>query len=166
MTREDLLAQLKDIRPPAEPAWWLPAPGHLAVGLVLLGVIALLLAWFRRGRTSRTLLRARDELRRIEIRQARYPDNPRLVRDLAGWLKRVSLLAFPERRLQGVTGEAWLDFLDGSLGDERFSRGAGRIFGGDVYRQNPALDADGLLELCEQWLTAITPRLRKGPDHA
>ena len=166
MTREDLLAQLKDIRPPVEPAWWLPAPGHLAVGLVLLAAAALLLAWFRRRRTSRTLLRARDELRRIEARQECDPDAVRLARDLAGWLKRVSLLAFPERRLQGVTGEAWLDFLDRSLGDERFSRGAGRVFGGDVYRQNPALDADELLELCAHWLTAITPRLRKGPDHA
>jgi hypothetical protein len=40
------------------------------------------------------------------------------------------------------------------------------VFGGDVYRQNPTVDADGLLALCEQWLEAVAPRLRRGPGDA
>ncbi|MGD8421080.1 MAG: DUF4381 domain-containing protein [Gammaproteobacteria bacterium] len=166
MTREDLLSQLKDISPPTEPAWWLPATGHLLIGLAALAAIALMLAWLWRRRGSRRLRRARDELRRIEARQAGDPDAGRLARELAGWLKRVSLIAFPERRPQGLTGEAWLAFLDGSIGADRFSRGPGRVFGADVYRRDPPLDADELLELCAQWLSGIAPRLRGGRGNA
>ena len=160
MTREELLAQLRDIRPPGEPAWWLPAPGHLALGLLALALLVLLAAWLWKRRADRRLLRATRELRRIEARHAREPDSARLAYELSSWLKRVSLLAFPDERLQGLAGNGWLEFLDRSIGDRRFTGGAGRVFGGEVYRRNPELDAAGLLELCDQWLSRIAPRLR------
>lgn len=163
MTREELLAQLRDIRPPAEPAWWLPGPGHMVLALLLLALFALLLVWLARRRADRRLTRARDELRHIEARHARDPDAARLARELAGWLKRVSLLAFPGRQLEGLTGRAWLEFLDQSIGGNRFSDGAGRVFGSEVYRRAPVFDSSGLLQLCEQWLTRIAPRLRGRP---
>lgn len=163
MTREELLAQLKDISPPAEPSWWLPAPGHIALGLLGLALLAVLLARLARRRADRRLTRARNELRLIESRHARDPDSARLAHELAGWLKRVSLLAFPGRRLEGLTGRAWLEFLDRSIGDPRFTGGAGRVFGSEVYRRAPDFDSDGLLRLCEQWLLRIAPRLRGRP---
>jgi hypothetical protein len=161
MTREDLLAQLRDIRPPQEPAWWLPAPGHLALGVLGLALLVLLLVWLYRRRADRRLLRATRELRHIEARHARDPDSARLALELSGWLKRVSLLAFPGQRLESLTGTAWLEFLDRGIGDDRFSGGAGRAFGSEIYRRNPDFDPLQLLELCEQWLSRIAPRLRR-----
>jgi len=167
MTREELLSQLKDIRPPTEPAWWLPASGHLAAGLVLLVLTAILGYWLLRRRADRLLLEARRELRRIEADHAADDDASRLARALAAWLKRVALQAFPGQRLEGVTGGAWLEFLDRGVDGRGFSRGPGRVFGADIYR--PRLTADGgeancaaLLELCESWLRGIAPQLRRG----
>lgn len=161
MTREELLAQLRDIRPPEEPAWWLPAPGHLVLGALALALLALLVAWLLRRRADRRLLRARQELRLIETRHTSAPDTARLAHELSSWLKRVSLQAFPGQRLEGLTGEAWLAFLDRSIGDDRFTSGAGRAFGSEIYRKAPRLDASVLLALCEQWLSRIAPQLRR-----
>lgn len=167
MTREDLLAQLQDIRPPLEPAWWLPAPGQQALGLLLLAGLAILIIWLLRRRANRLLIQARRELRRIEIEHAGTPDAAGLAVELAAWLKRVALQAFPEQRLESVTGDAWLEFLDRGVHGQRFSRGAGRVFGADIYRSRPGSGAAGcdgaeLLALCERWLTGIAPRLRSG----
>lgn len=162
MTREELLAQLKDIRSPLEPAWWLPAPGHLAGGLLLSILLAVVLIWLLRRRADRRLIQARRELRRIASEHAAGRDTHALARVLAAWLKRIALQAFPEQRLESVTGAAWLEFLDRGIDGKRFSQGPGRVFGSDIYRPAPVLrgDARTLLDLCDAWLTGIAPRLR------
>lgn len=161
MTRDELLRQLRDISPPAEPAWWLPAPGHIALLLVLLTLVAILVYWRARRRSGQLLEQARSELRRIEAEHARDGDASRLSRQLAGWLKRVALAAYPEKRLEGLTGRAWLEFLDQSPGGPVFSAGAGRVFAGDVYRRDVGADAEELLHLCERWLDGLRPRLQR-----
>ena len=162
MTREQLLEQLRDIRPPLEPAWWLPAPAHLAAGLVLLALLVLGAIWLLRRRSNRRLILAKRELRRIAAEHAGDDDAMRLARALAPWLKRVALQAFPGQRIEAVTGTAWLEFLDRGIGDQRFSRGVGKVFGADIYRPVTAcgVDAHALLELCDSWLAGIAPRLR------
>lgn len=162
MTREELLAQLKDIRSPVEPAWWLPASGHLAVALLLLVLLAILAIWWLRRRADRGLILARRELRRIAAEHAADGDVPGLARALAPWLKRVALQAFPDQRLEAVTGAAWLEFLDRGVDGKEFSCGAGSIFGADIYRPDPAsrTSPDALLELCDSWLTGIAAQLR------
>lgn len=159
MTRDELLSQLRDISPPAEPAWWLPAPGHIGLILVLLALLAVIAYWRARRRSGLLLEQARLELRRIEAEHDRDGDSVRLSRQLANWLKRVALAAYPEKRLEGLTGRAWLEFLDQSLGGQLFSAGAGRLFAGDVYRREIDADAKELLRLCEQWLDRLRPRL-------
>ena len=162
MTRDQLLEQLRDIRPPLEPVWWLPAPGHLVTGLALLVLLTVVVIWLLRRRTNRRLLLARRELRRIAAEHAGDDDAMRLARALAPWLKRVALQAFPEQRIEAATGSKWLEFLDRGIGGERFSRGPGQVFGADIYRPGtPAgVDADALLQLCDNWLAGIAPRLR------
>ena len=74
-------------------------------------------------------------------------------------MKQVAILAYPERRPQGLTGREWLVFLDQTLGDEGFSAGHGRVFGDAVYRQRAEFDATGVIDLCQCWLQRIEPRL-------
>jgi hypothetical protein len=159
MTRDELIQQLRDISPPIEPAWWLPAPGHLALLLLALLLVAAICYWRARRRSGLLLEQARRELHRIATQQAKDVDACIQAQALARWLKRVALLAYPQRRLESLTGRAWLEFLDQPLGGENFTRGTGRIFGGDVYRREVEADTQALLDLCERWLEAVSPRL-------
>lgn len=159
MTAEELLRELKDIVPPPEPPWYLLPP---AAWLGLAGVLAAL-AWIwhrrRRRRAWRRVAAAGLELDAIRRRHAARDDPPALARELADWLKRVALQAYPRAEVAALSGERWLEFLDRAAGDASFSRGAGRIFGAPQYRPGAQFDADETLALCERWLDVVAPRL-------
>lgn len=163
MKREELLLELRDISAPAEPAWWLLAPGHSVLAATIFGVLLLAWWWWRQQRNRRLLRLATVELDRIASRFDREGNTGQLALALARWLKQVALLAYPEERLEGVNGDEWLAFLDRSLGQDRFSRGEGRVFADDVYRREAHIDAAVLIGLCRSWLQATGPRLlRRG----
>lgn len=165
MTREELLIALKDISPPAEPGWWLPAPGYIGIILLLAAVIVAFWILLMKRRTRRLYLAASQELQHIKSSHAHSPDTQQLARELAQWLKQVSLLAFPDRRLEGATGSGWLGFLDASLGGTAFTQGVGHVFGDAVYQAQLQPDAGQLVSLCERWLIAVKPRLlQRGRD--
>jgi hypothetical protein len=159
MTREELLSQLRDISPPSEPAWWLPAPGHIALMLLLAVLVAAMVYWRAKRRSGLLLEQARNELQRIEAEHGREGDTARMSRQLAVWLKRVALAAYPENRVERLTGKQWLDFLDSTLDGNGFSSGAGRIFAGKVYAREVIVDSQELLQLCGHWLERLRPRL-------
>ena len=161
MDTEQLLLQLKDIEPPPAPPWWLLAPGHGLAALVLLSIIVFAWWLFRRQRADRLVLLADLELDRI--RRHQYSDQAPLqfAAALSRWLKRVALEAFPGQGLQAMHGDRWLQFLDQSLGEARFSQGCGRIFGEAMYQPQPEFDAEEVFALCKQWLQAVSPRLRE-----
>lgn len=163
MTHEELLLELKDISPPVEPGWWLIAPGYLIIATSILTLIAIGLIILRRRKSRRSYTAALQALQQIRVAHQRNQDSLKLARELARWLKQIALLAFPQSKLEGVTGSDWLAFLDRSLDDDSFTCGAGRVFADDIYRQSARPDAAGLLDLCERWLLAVKPRLlRRG----
>lgn len=163
MTREELLLELKDISAPPEPSWWLLAPVYSVLAASALGVLLLAWWWWRRQRGRRLLRLARNELDRIDGGFGGEGDAGQLAQALARWLRQVALLAYPDDRLEAVSGDEWLAFLDRSLGQDRFSRGEGRVFADAVYRREADFDAAGLLGLCRSWLQAVEPRLlRRG----
>lgn len=160
MTVDELLLELRDIAPPPEPPWYLLAPAEwfgLALGLSLLAWI-----WYRRRqrRARRLVVAAGAELDAIRRRHAAQPDSLALLRDLAEWLKRVALQAYPRREVAALSGESWLAFLDAAAGGNSFSRGSGQIFGASQYRPRADFDADEAFQVCERWLEAVAPRLR------
>jgi hypothetical protein len=161
MSEEELLLQLRDIQAPPEPAWWLLAPGHLAV----LGLVILLLSggWLilKHRRANRLAKLAEYELQLIKSDFHHHKDPRQLATRLSCWLKQVALQAYPARQLQSLSGQAWLEFLDKSLGDSQFTRGCGQVFGAAVYRPQITLDADQVFALCTHWLQAVRPRLQQ-----
>ena len=164
MTSDELLQKLKDIQPPAEPAWWLlgPAWQWLALAVAVLFGAGWLL--WRRRRDQQLARLARRELQQIAGAYRLDRDTRRLAQGLSRWLKQVAMLAFPERQLQAMNGETWLEFLDLDFADRPFSRGCGRVFGAEVYRRDIAVDAGRLLNLSERWLAALKPRLQARGD--
>lgn len=161
MTVEELLQQLKDIQAPPEPAWWLIAPAH-GIGIAFVGVVVICI-WLilRHRKANRLASLAEQALEDIRSCYGREQDAQRLALELSKWLRQVSLLAFPERQVESLCGEGWLQFLDESIGANTFTNGEGRAFGYLVYAKRAKLDAAQLVTLCEQWLIAIKPRLRQ-----
>ena len=161
MTVEELLLELKDIPPPPEPAWWLIAPAHWIALLLLLGAAACIWLFFRRRKANRLASLADQELQRISSSFTSNEDSHRLAIELSRWLKQVAILAFPARHLESLSGKGWLEFLDESLDDKGFSDGIGQVFGSTIYSKQVNLEAAQLVQLCEQWLSAIKPHLRQ-----
>jgi hypothetical protein len=162
MSAEDLLLQLRDIQPPPEPAWWLIAPAWLWLAAAIAILCTSAWAWLRRRHSEHLGRLAARELQLIYRDYRHNRDSRQLAIRLSRWLKQVALLAFPTRRLQGASGAAWLEFLDQGLPERPFSRGCGRVFGGEVYRQQVELDAGEVIALCERWLRVVKPRLQRG----
>jgi hypothetical protein len=161
MTVEELLLELKDIQPPPEPAWWLIAPAHWIAILLLIGVAAGIWLFFQRREANRLASLADQELQRIRTLYTRNEDSHRLAIELSRWLKQVAILAFPTRHLESLSGKGWLEFLDESLDNDGFSDGIGQVFGSTIYSKQVNLEAAQLVQLCEQWLSAIKPHLRQ-----
>ena len=165
MTVEELLLELKDIQPPQEPAWWLVAPAHWIAIFLLVCFAACI--WFisRRRKANRLACLADQELQRIQSLYTHNEDTRWLAIELSKWLKQVSILAFPTRQVESLSGKGWLEFLDESLGNKGFSDGIGQVFGNRIYSKQVNLEAVQLVQLCEQWLSSIKPHLRqRGKD--
>lgn len=161
MSPAELTAMLHDIAAPPAPAWWLPGPGHwLLLAVPALGLAALWgRRWWRRRHYWRRLAAA--ELARIERGYDRHGDTLITARELSAWLRRVSLLAFPGSSPASLVGDEWLRYLDRQCGGEGFQRGAGRALGHAIYRHQATLDPAALIALCERWLSAVAPALRR-----
>jgi hypothetical protein len=150
------LANLQDIVVPEAISWWPLAPGWYGVGalLVMLTVWAGLRGWRRHRRDAYR----RQALRELEaLRAARgEADGGLLLADVAELLRRVALSAYPRSRVVGLTGEAWLGFLDQTAGGGRgFSGEPGRLLLAAAYRTSgefPRERVDEVLTQAAAWV--------------
>ncbi len=151
---------LHDIHLPDAISWWPPAPGWwmLLATLIMLGF----LGWFLLRRYKRGALRreALAQLQRIEAGFRADGDHVALARELSALLRRIAISTKKRDTVAGLTGDAWLRFLDEFNGDADkrsvapFQQGAGRILVTAPY--SPAVDAAAIQELltiCRDWLT-------------
>ncbi|MEX2524246.1 MAG: DUF4381 domain-containing protein [Gammaproteobacteria bacterium] len=155
---------LRDIHLPAEIAWWPPAVGWwlLLAGIILIAVAAWW--WYRRRRRLRfaaTTL-ALKELEAIEADfRAGICDAGDAVRRLSILMRRLSISLFPRSEAAGLTGEAWLSFLDGVLQRPAFSSGAGRVLHEGPYRPSVENEeVEPLLVLCREWIETVGKQRR------
>ena len=157
MTPETL--PLHDIHLPPAVSWWPPAPGWwLLLCVFSLLIVAIYLArqhWQRRHLRRLALIQL-DELER----QYREQKNPReLLRGLSRLLRQAAQIHFPQSGCAGLTGEAWLGFLDQQLNDSSFTQGVGqRLADGPYQPQLAKIDAEDLLSLCRCWLQQLPPQ--------
>ncbi len=148
---------LRDIHLPEPVSWWPPAPGWWSL-LVLILTAGILALWWQRRRmqNQRSVKRlSLQHLTRLRTAFAEHKDCQRLTRELSALLRRASVSAYSREETAGLTGEAWLSFLDQSLGDRRFTHGAGRFLLDAPYQRQPRLDASDLLSLCEDWILKL-----------
>lgn len=159
---------LQDIHLPDPISWWPPALGWW----LLLGGVGTLAAigWFVWYRVQKNRLRkaALAELDRLLAAHATHQDDHQLTGELSALLRRVCLaplwrprsLPVEPAHIVGLTGEAWLHFLDQTLPAMPFSTGVGRRLISLPFQQpitptTPALQEEeraALIALCRSWL--------------
>lgn len=143
---------LKDIHLPDSINWWPPAPGWWLLAVLLPLVIAAAVYLFKRLR-RRTALKTAGKLL-AAIRRNQRPDKLQTLAALSALLRRVAISTAPRADVAGLSGQAWLAYLDASFQDAPFSQGVGRCLADAPYRQTAPDDADleALFKLCERWL--------------
>ncbi len=154
---------LRDLHLPPEPGLWPPAPGcWLAVAALAL-IIAVLARRQVRRRPLRIALREAD---RIAAGWRHHADPARLAGELARLLRRYAAWRFPQDRVAGLVGPAWLAFLDEHGGNGEFRGGLGALLDSLPYERPTQSDADealhhadceALTALVRRWLKANAP---------
>ncbi len=152
----DPLADLRDWHLPDPISWWPPAPGWwLLAGLVVVGSLLAVYwwrRWHRQGAGTRTALRQLDALR---IALATDGDARRFAIGVSQLLRRLALVRYPREQVAGLSGSAWLLFLDATGGAGGFAQGAGRVLAESAYRDasfDEGFDPEQLSLLVARWI--------------
>ena len=118
---------LRDLHLPEAIGWWPLAPGWwflIALALGLLGYLARRY-WLRRARGAAR----RHALRRLNALTAEFEQHGDAVAfssELSELLRRTMLAYAPRQQVAGLTGEAWLEWLDRDFETPRFQGETGR----------------------------------------
>jgi len=171
----DPLAGLRDIHLPAAVSWWPPALGWwLLAATILMLIVALLFYWrWRNNKAGKTIVfsthdsinAALLELTRLEHQCAeKHEHTRRMVAEASQLLRRCAMQLSSHNGLEnsdhkpdavaGLTGSAWLDWLDARWSRSDFNQSAGRLLLEAPYRNtSPShTEIDELLSIMRAWL--------------
>ncbi len=150
------LDALRDIHLPPEPVLvvLLRAVWLVPVALALLAVVGWGLHRYLRLRPQRAAMRALAHLAR---EHAQHADSTRLARGLSQLLRRYAVARYPHGGIEGLTGSAWLNFLDAHGGAGAFCHGVGATLETRPYRSCGAFDEAALIALVRCWLRSNPP---------
>jgi membrane protein implicated in regulation of membrane protease activity len=151
---EPMQLPLKDIHMPEAIGWWPPAIGWWLVAILVPSLIVLLV-WLYKRLTRKTAVKTAKKLL-ARIKQDSTLDNRGKVTELSILIRRVAISVAPRSQAAGLTGQAWLAYLDSSVKGSPFSEGVGRHLSDAPYRNIQLDDAEIplLIRLCEDWLKA------------
>lgn len=140
---------LRDLHLPEPIGWWPLAPGWWLIIIALLCFLGWLLHRYLRQR-ARAAAR-RHALRRLDELVAEFDghhDAVAFAAKLSELLRRTMLAYAPRKEVAGLTGEAWLNWLDRDFEGAGFQSGAGRKLLDLPYRRpDDKLTAMELIDL-------------------
>lgn len=141
---------LRGLHLPEAIGWWPLAPGWwILMAVLLVGAGLLIRAWLRHRAYTAARRRALKQLEQSRSAYAYHGNPVTLGAEVSELLRRTMLAYAPRAQVAGLTGDAWLAWLDRDLDQPRFREGAGRRLLDLPYR-NPEmpgddLDIDGML---------------------
>lgn len=150
MNPTDPLQDLRDIHLP-EPIDWQWAPGWWLLGIIAGVSVVCAAIWLLRRYRQRAF--RREALAMLAAQRQVTELSPlEQAQALTRLLKRVAISRYGREQAAGLTGQAWLAFLDQTGGTDAFSQGPGKVLGDDLYRPDTEPDVDALFELCLNWI--------------
>ena len=133
---------LRDLHLPEAIGWWPLAPGWWGViALAVLMLIVLFRYVMKRRARSAARRHALKQLERYCRDYTRHRNAVQMSTELSELLRRTMLAYAPRADVAGLTGEAWLQWLDRDLDRSHFVQGDGRPLIEWPYR-NPATQID------------------------
>lgn len=141
---------LRDLHLPDPIGWWPLAPGWWVVVFLAAGTVGYL-AWrmFERWRFNAPRRLALRELARYEADYMKHRDPVMLGKQLSALLRRAMLAYAPRAEIAGLTGDAWLKWLDSGLPLPYFHTEGGKSLLDLPYRDPDGdfsdIDIDALL---------------------
>ena len=156
---------LRDIHLPDPVSWWPPAIGWwIVAGLLVLLVVLVFIV--RAIRNKQKIKRAAIAEFNGIVAQYQQHQNPQLlINQLSILLRRLSVSTFPSDDVAGLTGKAWLEFLDNSFRQcnqkkpLQFCSDVGEQLITVPYRQQTSVDRDklqALITMCQQWINEVS----------
>lgn len=146
---------LRDIHLPEQINWFPPATGWwlliIFVPITSYFLIALLQKFFRKT----AIKEAQKLLLQLEKNEALTSLDK--VRELSILLRRVAISRESKKeKMNGLTGRAWLDYLDQSLKDAPFKNGVGSCLANVPYQKELSVETDlvALFALARKWLNS------------
>ncbi|MGZ8227820.1 MAG: DUF4381 domain-containing protein [Methylococcaceae bacterium] len=143
---------LKDIHLPDAIGWWPPAVGWWLAAVLIPLAIVLLVVLYKRLTRKTAIKTAKKQL--ASIKRNNQLDERQKLAELSALVRRVAISVSPRAQAAGLTGQAWLAFLDRTTTGSPFSRGIGQLLAEAPYRKTPPNEAEitQLITLCEAWL--------------
>jgi hypothetical protein len=147
---------LRDIHLPETIGWFPPAIGWWLIAIFVPICSYFLIALIQKLLQKTAIKDAKKLLKKLQNDESL--NSLEKVCELSTLLRRVAVSHNPE--VSGLTGRAWLDYLDGSLKNEPFKNGIGRCLADAPYQKELPSDVDvtALFKLAQIWLNAQTSR--------
>jgi hypothetical protein len=118
---------LRDLHLPEAVGWWPLAPGWwVVIALAVVAVIYLLRALANRRSRSAARRHALKQLATLTRQFEQHGDVVAFSRSISELLRRTMLAYAPRSDVAGLTGDAWLAWLDRDLDQPRFQGKVGR----------------------------------------
>ena len=147
---------IREIHLPDPISWWPLAFGWwlvLAASILFLILGAMIIRKLLKATLRKEAFKALDL---IEKSYKESDNGGQCLVEISALLRRVVLSRRDSFKSGGITGRAWLEFLDQSLKEPEFSQGAGQILlSGPYQRDVNSEEVSKLLQLCRKWVKAI-----------
>ncbi len=150
------LENLRDIHSPPPISFWPPAPGWwILVALILLGIVGgwLLFRWQKKRALQKAAL---AELNQLQQSLSDGLDLSTFSAQVSTLLRRLALTQFNRNEVSGLTGNAWLEFLDRTGQTDRFTQGVGKVIITAPYQATTDIDGQELIVIVKNWILLNT----------
>ncbi len=145
---------LKDIHLPETIGWWPPAMGWWIL-IITIPLLIFLFFWLYKRLTRYTAIKTANKILQT-VKLNTETSNEQKLKELSMLIRRTAMSVFPRADVAGLTGKAWLDFLDNSLGKPRFTEEVGVLLTDGLYqKEKQPVQVAPLITLCEDWLKAL-----------
>lgn len=154
MNPNDPLNQLADIHLPQAISAWPPAYGWWLLAAAIIVATSLSIRWFlTRRRNNRYKVEANSILAQIQQQFQSDNNNLAALEAINRLLKQTCMTRYGRHETAGLSGDAWLAFLDETGDTKDFSKGPGRSLTYTLYTPNPVAPIEELIQITQQWIT-------------